>query len=92
MDKHKKIVSLKEAIVTGLILDCILLGIASTVMDGGRLFRFALFIAGGCWVCNGLILIFKQFRCSKFGRDFIRFGYLIIIAILILIGGILFAF
>ena len=82
----EKLISLKEAIVTGVVLDFILLGIASTIMDGGMMFGIALSIAIGHWVGNGVVLLRRRSRCSTLDRNFIRFGFFAIIPLAVVVG------
>jgi hypothetical protein len=70
----KSVVSLGEAVITGVILDFLILLIAGTIMDGGFIASLTLFIVIGHWALNGAILFSKKARQSRAGKDFIRFG------------------
>ena len=75
MDESKKtIVSLKEAVYTGIILDFLILAFTSIIMDGGFIFSITIFLVIAHWIGNTAILFSKKGRQSKAGKDFIRFG------------------
>lgn len=65
----EKSISLKEAIITGVILDMLMLLIAGTIMDGGFIASLTLFIVIGHWALNGAILFSKKARQSRAGKD-----------------------
>ena len=73
-ETKKTVVSLKEAIWTGVILDFVLLAISSIIMDGGFIFILMVFITIAHWIFNAAVLVSPKARNSRAGKDFIRFG------------------
>jgi len=75
MDESKKaIVSLKQAVWEGAILDLVLLAIASTIMDDGVVTGPLLFLIIAHWVFNVAVLLSPKARNLRAEKDFIRFG------------------
>ncbi len=72
--REKAVLSLKEAIYTGVILDLLFLVFSSIILDGGVLFMITAFLTIAHWILNVAILISKKARNSRAGKDFIRFG------------------
>ena len=78
MKREKTIVSLKEALITGVVLDFILLAIAGTIMDGGEIAMRVFFLV----VAHLIFSVWLAFRYKDnlgvYGRNFIRFGIFIV--------------
>jgi len=73
---EKAVVSLKEAIYTGVILDMLFLAFSATIMDEGVLLMITACLTIAHWTLNAAILFSKKTRNSRVGKDFIRFGLL----------------
>ena len=76
-----KIISLKEAILTAVILDFFLLLIASSMMDTGQAIHFTFSIVCGHWAGNLMIIFRRLSKMTKNDKDFIRFGALFLMII-----------
>jgi hypothetical protein len=87
--KKRQTVSLKEAILTGLVLDVIFLVFSSTIMDGGFIFLIVAILVIAQWIGNASILLSQKARQSNVGKDFIRFGILPLVCITFLVRGVL---
>ncbi|MCX5636954.1 MAG: hypothetical protein NTX52_04575 [Planctomycetota bacterium] len=85
-EQDKPTVSLREAIITGIVLDVILLGIASTVMDCGVVSYLTLCATAGHWAGNILIIVRRKSRLTRIDKDFIRFGLLALIVLAFVIN------
>lgn len=79
-------VNLKEAVVTGVILDFLLLAFSSIILDGGVLFSITLCLIATHWAVNFAVLLSKQAKQSPRWRDFIRFGLLGLILLALAVG------
>ena len=71
---EKAVVSLKQAVWEGVLLDFLILAMTSTIMDCGFIFSITIFLVIAHWVGNVAVLRSKKGRQSKAGKDFIRFG------------------
>ena len=71
---NKPLVSLKEANVTGVVIDFMLLVFANLIMDGGVIFCATFCLVVGPWVGNVVIILRRKHSLTRFGRDFLRFG------------------
>lgn len=81
---EKAAVSLKEAIITGTVIDLLLLVLTGMIMG-----HIMLFIVVAHWIFNGAILISPKARDSRTGKDFIRFGIFPLILVTFVVRGIL---
>jgi hypothetical protein len=81
---EKAAVSLKEAIITGTVIDLLLLVLASMIMG-----CIMLFIVVAHWIFNAAILISPKARNSRAGKDFIRFAIFPLILVTFMVRGIL---
>ena len=90
VEQNESMVSLKDAVITGVVLDLLLLGVASTVLDGGSLLIITSFLVIAHWAGNAAVLTSKRAKQSWIGRDFIRFG-LLLLSLLTLIMRVLLA-
>ena len=80
MKREKTIVSLKEALTTGLVLDFILLAIAGTIIDGGEIAMRTLFLVVAHLIFSVWLALRYKDNLGVYGRNFIRFGIFILIA------------
>ena len=79
MNKQEKItINLKEAVVTGIVIDIFLLIVSGLIMDGGQIARITLYLVVGHWTGNALIILRRKSKMTKMDRDFIRFGLIIL--------------
>lgn len=85
----KAVISLKQAIWEGVILNFILFAIASTIMDGGFIFILMIFITIAHWILNAAVLVSPKARNSRVGKDFIRFGIFPLMLVTFVARGIL---
>lgn len=77
--REKTIISLKEALITGVVLDFIVLLIASTIMDGGEIMMRTFFLAVAHLILSVWLALRYKNDLGVYGRDFIRFGIFILI-------------
>jgi len=85
MKREKTIVSLKEAIITGIVLDFILLAIAGTIMDGGEIAMRTFFLVVAHLIFSAWLTLRYKDNLGGYGRDFIRFGIFIVIFVAIVV-------
>lgn len=88
-ENEKTVVSLKQAIWEGIILDLLLFLISGTIMDGGHIASIMLFVVIAHWILNAAVLFSKQAKHSKAGKDFIRFGIFPLMLVTFVVRGIL---
>ncbi len=84
----KKEITLKRAIITGLIIDFVLLLIASTVMDGGTIFCVTCFLVLIHWICNLWIILNRKKKMTLFRKNFIRYALLASIPLVMIVAGV----
>ncbi|MCE5339859.1 MAG: hypothetical protein LLF92_01850 [Planctomycetaceae bacterium] len=77
--KSEKTISLREAVITGIIIDFVLLLLASMIMDGGQCFHFTFSVFGGHLAGNFIVMCRRFSRMTKGDKDFIRYGMLMLI-------------
>ena len=87
-ESRKAVVSLKQAIWEGVLLDFLLFFSSGTIM-GGVITGVMLFIVVTHWIFNATILISPKVRNSRAGKDFIRFGIFPLMLVTFVIRGIL---
>ena len=87
--KKKPTMSIKQSVFEGVLLDFLLLAIASTIMDSGHLFSILFFLFIAHWACNGVVLSVQKYRQSRTGKDIIRFGLFPLMLIAFLLRGLL---
>ena len=76
--REKAIVSLKEAIITGVVLDFILLAIAGTIMDGGEIAMRTFFLIVAHLIFSVWLTLRYKDNLGVYGRNFVRFGIFIV--------------
>ena len=76
--QEKTIVSLKEALITGGVLDLVALAVASTIMDCGEIFMRVFFLAVAHLIFSVWLVLHYKDTLGEYGRDFIRFGIVIV--------------
>ena len=81
MMREKTIVRLKEALITGIVLDFILLLISGTIMDGGDMMMRTFFLVVSHLISSIWLVLRYKDNLGTYGRDFIRFGIFVLIAI-----------
>lgn len=73
---NKPLVGLKEALVTGAIIDFLLLLLASLILDGGVIFCATFCSVAGHWIGIIVIILRRRLSLTRYDGDFIRFGTL----------------
>lgn len=76
-----KKVNLKEAFTTGILLDILLLAISGTIMDLGTIAMRTAFLVLAHWILSVWLVLRYRDNLGEHGRDFIRFGLLLLIVI-----------
>ena len=76
--QEKMIVNLREALITGIVLDFILLAIAGTIMDGGEIMMRVFFLAVAHLLFSIWLVLRNKDNLGEYGRNFVRFGIFVV--------------
>ena len=84
-----KTVTIKGAFWDGILLDLLILVIASTIMDGGETAMRCTFLVIAHLMFSVWLVLHKKRNLSRYELDFIRFGILLLIVIAIITRSVL---
>jgi len=86
--ENKPVISIRKAVITGLIIDFLLLLLSSVMMDCGVVLYWTFILMLCHWITNILLILYKKSAITQTGKNFIRFGLLIVTPIIYMVSSI----